>query len=228
MSFSSWLRPLPVSSNSGRRATRFRPGLEALEERSVPATFNVTTPLDVVDAGDGLLSLREADLAANASTGADTINVPAGTYVLSLGDLDIRDDLTVVGAGANASIVDANSLGRVFQNFGATVNIAGMAIRGGRAGRGAGIYNDGRLTLENCGLFNNQADSEGGGVYNSNKGTMTIRNSQFFTNQADINFWLNIPGAAGGGISNHGTLTISGSDIAFTGTNTIGGVIGGG
>ena len=42
------------------------------------ATFTVTTALDVVDAGDGRLSLREAVTQANATTTADTIAFAAG------------------------------------------------------------------------------------------------------------------------------------------------------
>ena len=37
------------------------------------ATFTVTTTEDIIDAGDGLLSLREAVAAANDSAEADTI-----------------------------------------------------------------------------------------------------------------------------------------------------------
>ena len=45
------------------RTRRARPStlrLECLEDRSVPATFNVTTTLDVIDPADGKRSLREA------------------------------------------------------------------------------------------------------------------------------------------------------------------------
>src|SRR5688500_2737126 len=57
------------------------------------ATFNVTTTADAVDAaiGNGICatsagacSLRAAIQESNASTAADTIHVPAGTYALTL------------------------------------------------------------------------------------------------------------------------------------------------
>src|SRR5262249_38236323 len=71
MFFSSWLRNRmtnPCANPAqGHRAARFRPGLEILEDRAVPAILNVTTALDVVDPNDGLLSLREAVLQANAT-----------------------------------------------------------------------------------------------------------------------------------------------------------------
>ena len=84
MSLFSWLRNRTVSlAQKHRPARRFRPPLEMLENRAVPATFSVTPPLDVVDSADGLLSLREAIMAANATTKADTIVLPAGTYALT-------------------------------------------------------------------------------------------------------------------------------------------------
>src|SRR5439155_16048491 len=112
-----WLRrafpfATPVPKRRPRRPARAaRVRLQALEDRTVPAAYAVTTTADVVDAGDGLLSLREAVLAANASAGiADTINLPAGNYVLTraggaedvaaTGDLDLWDDVTIRGAGA--------------------------------------------------------------------------------------------------------------------------------
>ena len=47
--------------------------LESLEDRRTLSTIQVTTELDVVNAGDGLTSLREAVTQANASAGIDTI-----------------------------------------------------------------------------------------------------------------------------------------------------------
>src|SRR5438270_11982503 len=90
------------------------------------ATLNVTKTADTNDTVcDSDCSLREAIGAANGLAGADTINVPAGTYKLTItgsgedadatGDLDITDDTTIQGAGAGATGIDATGLGdRVF------------------------------------------------------------------------------------------------------------------
>lgn len=75
-------------------------------------------------------SLRGAIIAANANgVGADTINLPAGTYTLTLaginedlgatGDLDITSNITIAGAGAASTIIqagttNANGIDRVF------------------------------------------------------------------------------------------------------------------
>jgi len=96
------------------------------------ATFSVDTFLDTIDSnpGDGICadadqdcSLRAAIEESNAMPGADTIELPAGDFVLSIagtgedlgasGDLDIVDDVTVIGAGADATRIDGGGLDRV-------------------------------------------------------------------------------------------------------------------
>ncbi|HEX8198539.1 MAG TPA: dockerin type I domain-containing protein [Pyrinomonadaceae bacterium] len=120
---------------------------------SPTASINVTTTADVI-ANNGQCSLREATINANndnqsgstdcaAGSGADTINVPAGTYTLTIGpfdsdefldgyrpesgDLDIADgngsggaigDVTITGV-AGSTIIQAgttttNGIDRVF------------------------------------------------------------------------------------------------------------------
>ncbi len=57
------------------------------------AYLTVTTQLDVVDPGDGRLSLREAVAQANLGTGADTIrflsSLEGKTLVLTGGELSV-------------------------------------------------------------------------------------------------------------------------------------------
>src|ERR1043166_7364285 len=108
MWFSSWLRKRTVSPKR-RPANRFRPALEMLEDRCVPATFTVNTTTDILGHDNGMLSLRQAIIDANVAPKADTIVVPAGTYTLTrpginedaglTGDLDIIGDLKIQGAG---------------------------------------------------------------------------------------------------------------------------------
>ena len=52
--------------------------LEALEDRTTPATFMVNTTHDDLTPGDGLFSLRKAINAANATPGRDVIVLPGG------------------------------------------------------------------------------------------------------------------------------------------------------
>src|SRR5262249_45235319 len=90
-----------MSSARGRRASvrprKLLPRLEALEDRLVPAVFNVTSLLDSNVAGSG--SLRRAITDSNATAGLNQINIlTPGKYRLILngaddnntaGDLDI-------------------------------------------------------------------------------------------------------------------------------------------
>ncbi len=136
-------------------------------------------------------SLREAVLLANASVGADTIHLGAGAYQLTIagagedlsasGDLDVRDDLTIVGAGqSQTSIVMTGQLDRVIQlyydqNTGVahTLNLQDLSVSGGYAhssdpldsdnlGRGGCIFAVGEMNLTNVTIGNCQADDAGG------------------------------------------------------------------
>ena len=96
-----------VRQRKGSRLT-----VEALEDRTVPSTFLVTTTAD-----NGAGSLRSALLAANAVSGADTILFSSsvhGTITLTSGELSITDDLTIAGPGADRLSVSGNDASRVF------------------------------------------------------------------------------------------------------------------
>ncbi|ABQ90727.1 choice-of-anchor Q domain-containing protein [Roseiflexus sp. RS-1] len=109
---------------------------------AAPQTFTVSKTVDTADGVCGAdCSLREAISAANANPGADTIIVPAGTYTLTItttleddnadGDLDIRDSLTLIGAGAATTTIIAAEGDRVFHLLAtATVTITGVTLRG--------------------------------------------------------------------------------------------------
>src|SRR5437870_998206 len=111
----SWLHRLltrksgPVSRTGRKKPghARFVPALEWLSERIVPAAFHVTTLTEGV-AG----SLRDAITQANTHGGADTITFQpglTGTIALTSGELDITDDLTITGPGADKLTVSGNN-----------------------------------------------------------------------------------------------------------------------
>src|SRR5262249_1296779 len=114
-------------------------------------------------------TLRAAIQASNLNTsGTDTINIPAGTYVLTIqgrgddrnlsGDLDIRDAVNIVGTSGNPStvIIDGNASAldangnfinpnqgdRVFDvdpnSSVGTTTISNLTIRNGNPGGDAG------------------------------------------------------------------------------------------
>ncbi|HUF52437.1 MAG TPA: choice-of-anchor Q domain-containing protein [Dehalococcoidia bacterium] len=183
----------------------------------------MATTTDAYDAapGNGLCqgvlgfpcSLRAAIQEANALAGPDVITLPAGTYNLtrsgagedsaSTGDLDITSDLTINGAGAATTIIDAGDLDRVFHVLSGTVSISGVTIRNGNlGGDGGGIYNSGILELTNSTVSDNTA-GDGGGIYNY-YGNVTLTNSTVSGNGA----------TNGAGIRNLGTLTLTNSTVS--------------
>ncbi|HVF64595.1 MAG TPA: IPTL-CTERM sorting domain-containing protein [Casimicrobiaceae bacterium] len=158
------------------------------------AVFNVTT---TTDGGPG--SLRQAVIDANTAAGPDTINVPAGTYVLGIpgagedaaatGDLDITDSVTINGAGSGVTTISAGGgfADRIFHvtSAGATVSINGVTITGGSPGgsaSGGGILNAGVLTLSDVVVAQNAAGIQGGGI--ASTGTLTLTNSVVRNNTA--------------------------------------------
>ncbi len=131
-------------------------------------------------------SLRAAVQEANAVAGEQTIELPAGVYILDLvapanvgaasGSLEISDQVRIVGAGPGA-IIDGNGTSRVFEILdGVTAHIGGVTIRNGNSqDRGGGLRNAGRLTLSGSTVSGNLALKEGGGI--SNSGNLTLINT---------------------------------------------------
>src|SRR5574341_2072757 len=155
------------------------------------ANITVTTTVDELNV-NGNCSLREAIQAANTDTavdacsagsGADTITVPAGTYNLSMGDLDVQD-VTINGTGAGSTIINQTQAGqRVFETTG-VVNISRVTIQGGQTGasstvpghiHGGGIHNHGTLNLTNVTITHNSSTATndfGGGLYSAGPATL--------------------------------------------------------
>ncbi len=101
------------------------------------ATFTVNSTADVVDAtpGDGVCAtagavctLRAATEEANALAGSDTINLPLGTYNLTLGnELILSDPVTIAGGGETGTIIDGTGSDRVID---ITATLAAASIAG--------------------------------------------------------------------------------------------------
>ena len=114
------------------------------------ATFVVTKETD----DDGACTvddcaLREAVQAANSTPGMDTIVLPGGTYQLSLvgpveenfnmtGDLDIADDVEILGDEDASVTIGGDGTDRVLQTFDSVVMIDGVTLTGGAGCCGGG------------------------------------------------------------------------------------------
>jgi CSLREA domain-containing protein len=201
----------------------------------------VNSTQDAVN-NDGFCTLREAIIAANnhkssgrlageclASKDTDTIILPTGVYSLTrtdsgnedssaTGDLDIRTNLTIQGAGASTTIIQAiNFHDRVFQIISGTVTISGVTVEGGNvSGNGGGIENDSALTLQDSVISNNQASGQGGAIFNSPGRSLNLTGSTLVGNRAD---------AQGGGIANAGNLTSVNSTLSGNTSVSAGGGI---
>ncbi len=222
---------------------------------SAAATIEVTAIVDDATS-NGNCTLREAIRAANMNVaqdectggdpGADTILLPAGTYRLTLagsdqnaalGDLDIRDDVTILGAGRDVTVIDGDEIDRVFDvgqgDNTIVVAIKHLTVRDGSAtADGGGIANragqggTGSLSLYNVLVADSSVpgDAFGGGLWNT--GRLFLRRTEvsgssggdgggiFNEAGADLDVLLysritgNTAAANGGGISNGGDLSL--------------------
>lgn len=191
------------------------------------AVFNVDTTVDdpslvgCDDATPNDCSLRGAIIKANALTEPVTINVPAGTYLLSqatpcffrgnaIGPLYTTQalcpvaTLNLVGSGADSTIIDANQppgflpirAPVMLVATTASVRVRGVTMQHGNysgsfEGQGGGINNAGTLVLEDSAVAENYSGAAGGGIYN--QGDLTVLRSTITRNYA---------GQGGGGIWN--------------------------
>ncbi len=238
------------------------------------AEFTVDSTADYVDRniGDGICeaeivglnkcTLRAAIQEANARPGFDRIVIPAGLYLLSLGgstddtgaqgDLDILDDVELVGAGTNETIIDGNSIDRVFDlpsNLSQIIQatIKSLTIQHGLPNApsiplqvGGGISSSELLTLENVVLKSNKASS-GGGIYSN--GTLVASNVTIESNTATqgggatvtggesyfvASQFLNNDAASSGGAIAQSAGTLELSHTLISGNKTAAGGTGGG
>ena len=103
-------------------------------------TYIVTTLLDVVNANDGVLSLREAIAVANASVGTTLITFDealTGTITLNGTALPtITNSVDVIGPGADVLTISGNDLSRIFyaNKANTEVVLAGMTLANGSGG----------------------------------------------------------------------------------------------
>ncbi len=145
--------------------------------------YVVTSMVDRIDATDDdhALSLREAVIDANGDSMASVILTPAWTHHLTLtgtggdtqGDLDITGDVTIVGAGAGLTVVDASAVNdRVFHMTQGTsrLDLSRMTLAGGNTtSSGGAIYAEAGISLglDQMALVGNHADNAGGGILNN-------------------------------------------------------------
>jgi len=210
------------------------------------------TAMGCDDATPDDCSLRGAILKANSASDPDEIKLPASaaSYTLSIaidgnpddgadGDLDIVNDLTVTGDGADVTTIDGNNIDRVFHiapSGTPNVTIQGVTITHGKAadsvltpGAGGGLLIDnGTVTLDGVavddnrsgnGLFGNAATGGNGGGIAITNGTLNLNHSTLSNNHAgdgaaDMSLNSGFGGAGGGLYAGGGTVTIKNSTVS--------------
>src|SRR6201987_6421652 len=89
---------------------------------------NTITVTNTNDSGPG--SLRDALAVANDGDTIDATGV-SGTILLTSGELQINNSVTINGPGAGNLAVNGNATSRVFHNFASNVTISGFTIING-------------------------------------------------------------------------------------------------
>jgi CSLREA domain-containing protein len=188
----------------------------------------VYIPNKGADTNDGVCdpadcSLREAIAAANQHPGEDVVLLRAGTYALTAsgpatGNLQIQDDLVLIGEGADRTIVDGGGVdGILYVPSGVTVQIQDVRLRNGRSpGAGGAIRNNGDLTLLRTLLTGNSSVAgtagagRGGAIVSEGPGaSLTITDSTIADNTAQ---------GAGGGIAAGADVSLA--NVTITGNRT--------
>ena len=192
------------------------------------AVLTVTKTADTLDgACNPDCSLREAVVAANANPGTDVIILPSGTYLLTrfgegedlaaTGDLDITDDLVILGAGVPTTVIDAVELDRILHVHNTSLTLSGVLFqRGTVAGNGGALLNEnGDVELTRVQFISNHTtgDTFGGAIFtDGTTGSLTVIESTFN---------LNLAGASGGAIAARGTeLTLRNATFVVNRANT--------
>jgi hypothetical protein len=124
----------------------------------------------------------------------------------AVGDLDLKSTVTITGAGAGATIIDAGNIDRVFDLDGANAFIGSLSMRRGSGqvgfrfhAHGGLVHNHGTVTLSKVSLSSGTVPAGwgGGGLTNAGDGTALLENVTVTRNStADF----------GGGIENGGVL----------------------
>ncbi|MFA5268954.1 MAG: PGF-pre-PGF domain-containing protein [Methanoregula sp.] len=170
--------------------------------------------------GDDTVAITNAITSAGATDGI--VILDPGTYLarsIIVGNtVTIRANATLSGTAAN-TIIDAQLLGRVFDNTGGhALTIDSLTLRNGYIiGNGGAISADGgTLTIAssvftNCSVNSTTAATKGGAIY-TNGGTLTITSSAF----SDCSVDSTMDAANGGAISATGS-TVHIDSVTFSG-----------
>jgi len=232
-------------------ATVVRVSADGLTQRDVDwrptvpgLDFLVTNAADGIDSapGDGVCAtavstctLRAAVMEANATLAGDRITLPAGTYGRtrttpsgdadegSTASLEVVAPLQIDGAGASATIVDANGAEEAFAatGTGTWLHLHGVTVREG-SGAGISVGSGAGLVAESCAVRSTTAGPDAGIVPGVGAAVFASGSSAVVVHRCEME------GAAGAGVYATGstvlldaaTVTGSGGGLEIWGTGT--------
>ena len=158
---------------------------EVCEARRLLTTFVVTDSGDATDASDGVLTYREALLAAEANAGADVVTFADGVggVVLEADLPALTDDLSVVADASGVTLDHAGFAGSRLS--GGDFTFSNVTFINAAAGNGAALDASGGATLSVVGgAFADNAATDDGGAVRLDGAAGTFTDTLFYDNAA--------------------------------------------
>ncbi len=162
-------------------------GLATPPASAATVVVNTTTDQSLASCSSSC-SLRDA--VATAAPG-DTVQIPAGHYVLTLGQMLIQKSLTLTGAGARTTIIDGNASSGIFIFIGiVNAELDDLSLVNGKSTSGAALGAVSftppallALTIRRCTFANNVTSFQGGAI-DLQLVDLTVEDSTFSNNHA--------------------------------------------
>ena len=204
-------------------------GLPANDQRGLPriagasadiGAYEYATPILVTNAnasGPGSLLAALTTAASFPGSPIGFVSSLAGQTITLASELILSGNITIDGSAAPGLTIRGNGFQAtdgssrvVYVASGTTVTLRNLTITGGYADLGGGIYNAGKLIVQDCAIVSNVAFNSGGGI--DNESTLSVIDSTVANNK----LVAVISGSAyqGGGIRNYGYLNLEGDTIS--------------
>ena len=176
--------------------------------------LEVTTEADTAVCDDAECGLRGAIAEAEAEDDRPaTITLPAGDYALARDGLRVESEITIVGDGAQDTIIEATGVRPFFVRVSGDLTVEGVAITGGETdGDGGAVLVNaaGSVALREVHLHDNEA--ERGGALAVDGAEARVIDSALTDNEAQ----------EGGAVHVAGASSLASADVALSNTTISG------
>jgi len=153
-------------------------------------------------------------LGLNAAESSDTVRVQPGTYFENITWPDVPNITLIGDPTGDKPVIDGGGLGSVivvldstFSIIDTNTHISNMTIRNGHAQNGGGVLVDAAgISITNSSIWENTADSRGGGIYlSSHLSALILSDVQISENQSN--------NSGGGMYAAGGSIILNGVDF---------------